>query len=476
MANKDESSPGKFVKPADLFKMRRRTSNNFAAFNTNSNSLTPVDNKSREAPSPLASNSRFASPTKQPSTSSVSIQASPLKSNVNLNHRTPTKIFNLPPVFHIEPQSPLKCLNNISDPSPTKNLPVLLKNPFNQPVKRKLNLGTSPRKQKSPNKRTRMLELDEDANLEPPEMKQVKNIKVKVFQHPYLSWLPLFPRLMATGGRDKKAFGFVDHALAGEMMHKDWCDSLGDLAKLFIEGKCPQFYLCTDNYNILFKSTPTSNTKKPLLQALISPFSYGMGCKFNNLSIEFKCPELKNSDSSSNLTGMMTKDNSQTSFGSSRSQTTNFEDDNISQSASRQANSSKVTASIDSGNVSDLDEDDSGEDENDDGSQFLESIGLSVHDFPTLQLSKKGYIVESDSNTQTKTTSNKHLAAIDGLDNIQKLVKFLQTNRLYTINNVGKFAFIPPTLLSPCEYKLGTQRLIASKELDLFPIKSTWSL
>lgn len=469
MSTKDPASPAKFVKPADLFKMRRRTSS---------------------------------------------------------------------PNFYIESQSPLKCLNNLSEPSPTKDLPTILKNPFNQPVKRRLNLGCSPKKtgpkMRSPNKRTKMFELDEDANLEPPKMKptlsprkknpcyqndwslrtklkvnfagQCKNwngtcasthkrhsinfieespsklddrtISIEaiknastVYQHPYLAWLSLYPR--ESIDFEKKVdnpFKLTEHSEASKMMHKAWCESLNDLTSLLIYGRCPYFYMCANNYNILFKKIPTSNPRRPLVQAYISPFSYGMGCELNKLGIEFKCPDLYRSNSNTTLS-TMGKDNSQaSSFGSSQSIPTINNDEESSQNIG-QASKSKVTSSVDSGNVSDLDdEDDFGEDENEDTSQFLESIGLSQQNFPSLHSKRKGFI-ETDSNTQSKSTSNKPLATTEGKVNVLKLIKFLQTNRLYTISNVGKFACVPPTLLSPTEFRLSTPQypeVVLSKNMIEF--------
>lgn len=501
---KEPESPAKFVKPADLFKMRRRTSTNGASANS--------DHDAKRRCSPLVAQMR----------------SSPLgfgsSSMVNQYVPSSSKITNS--AFHIEPQSPLKCLNNMTDPSPTKNLPIILKNPFNRPVKRRLNLGSSPRKGdpklRSPTKRTKMLELDEDANLEPPRMKHVlsprkrgmsdiciqnswslrtklrvnfetqcknwngtcasthkrlsascveespsklnddtisieaiKNASI-VYQHPYLAWLSLYPRDNA--GFDKKKenpFKLMHNTEVTKMMHKAWCESLNDITNLLIHGHCPYFYLCADDYNILFKKAPTPDPKRPLIQAYISPFSCGMGCELNKFEIEFKCPDLSGGGISATTLATSVKENSQASFGSSQSATTLDIDDEITQDA-KQTGKIKATTSIDSGVCSDLcEEDDFGEDENEDASQFLESLGISQQECPTLNSKRKGY-TETDSNTQTKSTSNKPLAVTEGKANILKLINFLQTTRLYTTSQVGKFACIPPTILSPTEFRLST--------------------
>lgn len=78
--------------------------------------------------------------------------------------------------FDITSQSPLKCV--VKEPSPIKNIPNILKNPFkNRSVRRPLSFDSSnsPKKRprsnsSSPKKRTKLIIQvdDEDANLEAP--------------------------------------------------------------------------------------------------------------------------------------------------------------------------------------------------------------------------------------------------------------------------------------------------------------------
>lgn len=517
------STPTKFVKPADLFKMRRRTSTN--VFSSLSNS----------------------SPNRATSTSTIAIPKSPIRTP---NKHITTMPSPRPRTSNHYNESPLKLLNNVTDPSPQKNIPVILKNPFRGPVKRRLNL--SPVKKSS---RMQFQPDNEDANLEPPKMrshsqdspnkraklqhvpscyandytlrtklrinfnKHCKNwngmsdsthrrnsgIKLieespskindktisieaiknatTVYQHPYMAWMPLYPRTIDMSEFDKRRdnpFSLTKHSQVTKMMHKDWCESLDDLVNLLADGRCPYFYLCSDNYNILFKSVPSSNPRKPVTRAYVAPFSYGMGCELNKLGVDFKCPDIKRSNSSTTLASMA-RDSSQASFGSASQTRTTLDDENSCcnqssqqkrQTMSSSKSNTKISSSIDSGNISDLDDDDDddedlGDDENDDASQFLESIGLSQQDFPSLQSKRKAF-VETASDSNAKSTSNKPLAAIVGTENVRKLIKFLQGNRLYTINSIGKFACIPPTLLAPCEFRLCTPQspeVILSKNM-----------
>ena len=397
----------------------------------------------------------------------------------------PADLFKMRRKSKIEPQSPMKCLNNLTDPSPTKKLPTLLRNPFNQLVKRKLQMGNSPMKRaaasprKSPVKRTRMLQLDEDANLEAPRMKlsklkrqspskrslidnglcynndwtlrtklrinfqahcknwdqskttthkrhsgnmsdedspskqNDKTISIEaiknaatVYQHPYLSWLPLYPRNSSESDRKKDTFLLTRHSQATQSMHRDWCESLDDLTNLLLDGRCPFFYLCSDMYNILFR-----HDKPTRVQAYISPISYGMNKELERIGVVLKMDE-------------------DSGIGTDLSSVEDFPDMG--------------------------EDEDFGDDENDDTTQILESLGISQQELPSLQSKRKGFI-ETDSNSQsTKSISNRPLATIEGADDIKRLVKFLQTNRTYTITPVGEFACIPPTLLAPREFRLST--------------------
>lgn len=523
-ANNDEGSPGAFVKPADLFKMRRRTSTNLmSSFINNSNIQASSSSSS------LANHG-------------LTMRSSPLKfSNINNNALAQNRFLNSPTNFsnhsstsisYMEPQSPLKCLSNHADPSPTKCLPNLLKNPFNKPVKRRLNLGYSPKKRilspkksgQSPLKKIRMFEIDEDANQEPPRMKPTNlskhkscdscsqvdwSLKTKlrinfdtfcknwnhtststhrrshhieieqssnkqddksisleainnastVYQHPYLSWLSLYPRVNQDYGRQKDKDLLIDltkHPKAAETLHMDWCKSLDDLSNLLIGGSCPYFYMCSDIYNILFRSTPSSDSKRPLVQAFVAPFPYGLSLELTKIGVEFNYPDtLLGTDISPAPSSTL---NSQNSFGSFKAGTSI---DSVDTPNKQSLIENKVSSSIDSGKGDDIE--DFGEDENEEASVILVELGVDID----IITKKKGFI--EDSNTQFKSsTSNKPIAAIVGADNVRKLVKFLQISRMYTISNVGKFGCIPPTLLSPREFRLSTAqnpKVVLSKNM-----------
>lgn len=415
-------------------------------------------------------------------------------------------------------ESPLRCVNDFN--SPAKKLPTVLKNPFSA-VKRRLDLQ-SPRK-------SGFIDFNEDANLDaPPPPKKVQKrescfrndwtlrtrMKIKfdtqcnnwdkdsstthrrisagvyceespckandnsisieaiknvatVYQHPYLAWLPLFPRVeQEEGGKTTKNPIPLSEPKVATKMLEDWCESFDDLINLLIRGRCPYFYLCSHTINILFKSIPSSNPRRPTVQAFISPFQYAMGLSLTNLGVEFTDCELSKSNSSSNLCNTTTTIDSasQHSFGSN-SQTVNTNQGSQSSKAvqSSQATTSntnsKYTPSNDSGNVNDEESDDDwfykkSKDEPDDHEATLDTLGLSIQGLEANWVTKRAGFAESEDSL--KPTRKLPLVKIEGTKNVLKLVEYLQTNNPYTISKIGKFAFIPPTLLAPREFRLCT--------------------
>lgn len=448
------------------------------------------------------------------------------------------------PAFN-EAQSPLKCLNNLTDPSPTKKLPTILKNPFNQlGVKRKLNL-------QSPNKRTKMFEIDEDANLEPPKMKMTtldtslrsslnktnsenstsknlfskkpccyennwmlrtsmkvtfnnnsqcknwndlststhkrsKNSPSKLYdktisvdaiknlatyyQYPYLPWQPLYPRQLSAFLTETKTSKSFDPSipkvpeLVFESIMRDWYESFDDLTNLLIDGKCPYFYVCSDNSTFLFKATPSSNPKRPLVQAYISPINLSFGMKLNESKIEYK---LLNSSSKANtsINSGSRDDFSQSSFASRSNISILDKTDSKSTQSPPMLKQDKTMTTVDSGNGSDE------EDENEEDTEsILADWALDRTSMPMVGSQKKSFLVENDTNTQTKVTKAQPLAVVEGLSNIRKLSKFLRNkpNQAHIKQNVGAFAKIPSTLLSPCEFRFCTPQypeVILSKNM-----------
>ena len=426
-------------------------------------------------------------------------------------------------------QSPMKCLNNLTDPSPTKKLPTLMRNPFNQPVKRRLQLGNSPMKRsagnestsssprKSPVKKSsRMFEMnDEDANLEPPRMKHMlrnsptkrqasgnacpqinwilktklkidfqskcnnwsqssstthkrhsgnlldedtpskvndKTISLEaiknaatVYQHPYLSWLPLFPRMMrdktfvANKDAEKKyaQMAVSKHPAATKAMFKAWCESLDDLTNLLIDGKCPYFYICSDFNTMLIRRATGYHDA----QAFITPFNFQLGANLTKDGIKFREEDLRtnneNTNSSScnsqvfaNFAASAANNNtsSQSNFNLSRTRMSALQDDDDDYD--------------DDGSDEDLDVEEDGET----SQAFFESIGVN-------DLSDQLKPVKKESMTSNKYKS---FGIIEGVENIKRLSLFLQKSRAFVINNTGEFSSIPPTLISPREFRLST--------------------
>ena len=410
-------------------------------------------------------------------------------------------------------QSPMKCLNNFTDPSPTKKLPTLLRNPFtSQGVKRKLQLGapggcenspvkssnvkgfrvtTSPRK--SPSKKNARLSfgMDEDANLDFPKMKNFQVLesprkahnnnnanrcchkndwtlktKLKIsfreqcknwnqdsltthkrhnaslmddesptklndktisieaiknaatfYQFPYLSWMPLFPRSNKTRSDTgtPNVFNLKTNSEAVKMLHKDWCNSLRDLSNLLLDGRCSFFYLCADIYTILFQYRESGS------RAYISPMSTGMTIELQKAGVQLKCGNDSGiEEDSGSFEKQLDDDEIEEELG--------LEDDEV---------------------------------DNEDATQFLSKIGWSAREITQeavkLSSTTRKLLPEESSSQSTNSTSNKPLAVIEGYENINKLVNFLTINRTYTAPSmISQFANIPPTLLAPTAFRLCT--------------------
>lgn len=507
-----------FIKPADLFKKRRVsgaqnnliTASSFSSINVANHTNSSFDTSLSK--SCLSSSSSFIS--------SVS----------NMNFGSASKVV----------QSPMKCLNNITDPSPTKKLPVCLKNPFNQPVKRRLQLGNSPMKRivpsgssstnssprKSPVKKSsRLFEMnDEDANLEPPKMKNhlIKSPRKKqlagagqstcyhndwtlrtklnlrfpnngcqnwsqssttthkrhsgnlmdedtpskvndktisleaiknaatVYQHPYLPWQPLFPRKrtykmagsMPDASKQEAQLAVSQHPGAMKAMFQAWCESVDDLVNLLIDGKCPFFYLCSDLNTMLFKKATSYHD----VQVFITPLSMDLGIKLTKHGIEYKCDidkdirdNIENTDTNScnsrNLNN--NNSNSQSDFNTSSSQqntmsiqcsapaTTNDEDEELGVTEDDIANESQL--------------------------DWLNKSGITDLDFR----SKSQYSLPETKKAIPGRTAYT-IGLVEGSDNIRKFIRFLQTDKKSIIYNIGEFKSIPPTLISPREFRLST--------------------
>lgn len=284
-----------------------------------------------------------------------------------------------------------------------------------------------------------------------------------IYQHPYLPWLPLFPRKVGdkttiVTDQDKKQaqFAMSKHPAAIKAMLKAWCESLDDLTNLLIDGKCPFFYMCSDFKTMLFKRSTSYHD----VQVFITPFNLDFGLTLTKHGIDYKSDisedlenNIENTDTSSC--------NSQQMFGSFNSNTMPDSQSNFSLSGSqRQLNRHRSTN--ENRAYSNIDEELGLDEEEDEGEQtsqaIFESIGI-----------KGGWSELDAKEPDTKLTAPpgevsrskviytpKSIGVIEGVDNVRKFIHLMQTNKTHTINNVGEFASIPPTLISPREFRLST--------------------
>lgn len=156
-------------------------------------------------------------------------------------------------------------------------------------------------------------------------------------------------------------------------MHKEWIESVDDIVNLFIGNQCPYFFLCGENYEVFFHIEDEH-------LAHIVPFSPTLSNELTRNNIKFKTTGTVEPKAESN------------------------------------------------------DDDDS---DDEDTSVFLEEIGLSQQDFPSLM----------NSSQASKTTGQRPSAVIEGKANIMDYIKFLKKRP-----QTG----LPATLLAPRQFKLST--------------------
>ncbi|XP_023660215.1 protein downstream neighbor of son homolog isoform X2 [Paramormyrops kingsleyae] len=111
------------------------------------------------------------------------------------------------------------------------------------------------------------------------------------WQHPSLSWLPLFPRI----GVEKKLSGksmpwLQDEALQQSLMN-DWSQSVTSLYSLVRARLCPYFYLCTYQFTVLFRAAGMSGTDG--ITAVLSSTTLGLREAMRAEGIEFTLPLLE---------------------------------------------------------------------------------------------------------------------------------------------------------------------------------------
>ncbi|CAG2100122.1 unnamed protein product [Medioppia subpectinata] len=250
-----------------------------------------------------------------------------------------------------------------------------------------------------------------------------------VWSHPSLPWLTLFPRTETPRPGTPVAskaptFSIMPNTPLAEALHTDWCKSVKSLYQLLKAKHCPYFYVCANSFTALFRASGVADSDD--IHVVMTPTTTGFRKLLTDDGITFSLPFC---DSKTLITDDMTS-----GFISLNS-------------------ASVVTESVDNNQKS---TEILGED-NEEPNAWLESLGLSQQDFPSLQSKRK---IRTPQNSISRMKS---LVLIKGMSNTQLFLNFLLNTRS-CIANSGPLSGIPPTLLSPIAFHGSTLQSLKVKQ------------
>ena len=95
------------------------------------------------------------------------------------------------------------------------------------------------------------------------------------WQYPWLPWLSLFPRdsrVPLTSPTGSSNIG-MDPNISSVLLN-DWCESFRSLFGLLRARQCPYFYVCTHQFNVLFRAAGIGGVAE--IHALMTPTTRGL--------------------------------------------------------------------------------------------------------------------------------------------------------------------------------------------------------
>lgn len=275
-----------------------------------------------------------------------------------------------------------------------------------------------------------------------------------VWQHPSLPWIKLFPRTpdLKPGSQLKSTapiFSISPNSTLADSLHSEFCSSLHSLFKLLKSKYCPYFYMLANNFIVLFRASGVAGSNDA--HALISPTTPGLRKLLDDEEIVYSMPfhsKCTKQSSSSSLTETATNSSGIGTSDSSELGGDNGFDEDIDEEMEN------VNADME------------------DQDQWLESLGLSQQDFPSLETSslrrrRMRNVLNKSKKTiddQTAHGKMKSIVRVDGLSNCQMLISLFINNRKICISNSGSLSGIPPTLLSPVAFTGATLTPITIKQ------------
>ncbi|XP_076662127.1 humpty dumpty [Halictus rubicundus] len=247
-----------------------------------------------------------------------------------------------------------------------------------------------------------------------------------IWQHPSLPWLELFPRSAGKVSANLTSnLSIVSNVSIKDALYKDWSESFRSLFHLLRAGQCPYFYVCANNFTVLFRAAGICGISEA--HALLTPTTRGFRQSLKQEEIEYTMPLRKESKRRSDVTdsGCDTLDVS----------TTNGVESNQSENQS-------------------VDDD---EDETQD--EWLQSLGVENSEIRKIQSSQTRMTLEKETEIDNMKQS---LIFVKGVE-AQGLFNFL-INCKSAITTTGPLAGVPPTLLAPVAFHGASLRSIKVKE------------
>ncbi|KAK9310590.1 hypothetical protein QLX08_000142 [Tetragonisca angustula] len=246
-----------------------------------------------------------------------------------------------------------------------------------------------------------------------------------IWQHPSLPWLELFPR--STGKVSATLVSnsmIINNMFIKEALYKEWSESFRSLFHLLRARQCPYFYVCANNFTVLFRAAGICGISEA--HALLTPTTRGFRQSLKQEEIEYTMPLRKDSKR--------------------RSDVTDSGCDTIDSVASNTTFSYTENQNLD-------DEDDETQDE------WLQSLGVENSE------------IRKINNSQTRMTLEKQIE-IDNMKESLIFVKGVEAQALFNflincksaITTTGPLAGVPPTLLSPVAFHGATLKPIKVKE------------
>ncbi|KAF0306938.1 Protein downstream neighbor of son [Amphibalanus amphitrite] len=256
------------------------------------------------------------------------------------------------------------------------------------------------------------------------------------WQHPWLPWLQLFPRLnrRPTGPRSL----FVDPAMQ-DLLRTEWGESLRSLFQLLRSRQCPFFYVCASSFCCLFRSAGVGGITDT--HAIITPTSRGLRDLLKRDDVQFTLPLRPGAPRPATSAPECAPESitsASESAGGSATDAVSGSPPPAASPGEGQTEPSSPAAGEDVLEAS--------EDEDEDAEHWLERMGIQADAMPGMHSTRRKLQQESNSDGRPEST-----ALVTGGD-VYALLNFLLNSRACVAAS-GPLAGVPPTLLAPVGFQ-----------------------